>query len=110
MRLLIIASSAIALAACGGNDRAAANQDAASGLTAEDIVANDVTAIDAVTADAANIAADTAIDVGNLDDVDSGGNDAAPAKSARKSTAAAPARSSAPAAAAAPAPAANTSE
>jgi len=105
MRLTIILATSVALAACGGKDQAATNQDAASGLTAEEIVANDVTAIDAVTADAANMAADTAIDVGNLDDSVDGGNAGATAKSARK---AAPTTTRRSEPAATPPPAGNT--
>lgn len=57
-RLLPIAATALALAACHKADTAASNRSAGAAMTAEDIVSNDVTAIDAVTADAANMAAD----------------------------------------------------
>lgn len=59
MRLFVlIAFTALALAACGKDAETDGGGNAGAGLTADTIVANDVTAIDAVTADAANMAAD----------------------------------------------------
>ena len=55
---ILIAVTALALAACGKDPQADSGSNAGAGLTADNIVANDVTAIDAVTADAANMAAD----------------------------------------------------
>ena len=54
----LIATAALALAACGKDAQEDSGRNAGAGLTADNIVANDVTAIDAVTADAANMAAD----------------------------------------------------
>lgn len=55
---VLIAISALALAACNKDEQADSGTNASAGLTAENIVTNDITAIDAVTADAANMAAD----------------------------------------------------
>jgi hypothetical protein len=62
-RLILIASLAIGLGACGKGGQEVTDQN----LTAESIVSNDVTAIDAVTGDAANMAADVDLNYGNLD-------------------------------------------
>ena len=59
MRLLILtATAALTLGACGSNDQSGNTTNVDESLTADNIVSNDVTAIDAVTADAANMAAD----------------------------------------------------
>jgi hypothetical protein len=59
----MIASAALALAACGSNGTDG-NVAADTAMTAEAITANDVTAIDAVTGHAANMAAD--VDYSNV--------------------------------------------
>jgi hypothetical protein len=57
--LFLIASAALALAACGRKDGdEAATSGAGDNLTAEAISANDTTAIDAATGEDANMAAD----------------------------------------------------
>jgi hypothetical protein len=66
-RLILIASLAIGLGACGKGGQEVTDQNAGENLTAESIVSNDVTAIDAVTGDAANMAADVDLNYGNLD-------------------------------------------
>jgi PBP1b-binding outer membrane lipoprotein LpoB len=64
--LILLATAALALSACGNNDQSDNTQNVDENLTAENIVSNDVTAIDAVTGDAANMAAD--VDYSNLTD------------------------------------------
>lgn len=64
IRSFLIATAALAVAACGGDGPTAGND--ASGeeeFTREAIVANDITAIDAATSDAANMAADVAPEI-----------------------------------------------
>ena len=56
--LILVACSALALAACRNSDQSGNVTNADQGLTAESIVSNDVTAIDAVTGADANMAAD----------------------------------------------------
>jgi len=56
--LILVACSALALAACRNSDQSDNVTNADQGLTAESIVSNDVTAIDAVTGADANMAAD----------------------------------------------------
>jgi hypothetical protein len=68
-RLILIASVAMGLSACGKGGQEAIDQNAGENLTAESIVSNDVTAIDAVTGDAANMAADVDLNYGNLNEV-----------------------------------------
>ncbi len=62
---IIAASAALALTACGNNDRAENTANIDESLTAENIASNDVTAIDAVTGEAANMAADMDINFVN---------------------------------------------
>jgi hypothetical protein len=64
--LILMASVALILSACGRSDQAGQTQNADEGLSAESIVSNDVTAIDAATGDAANMAADVDLNYGNL--------------------------------------------
>src|SRR6476620_7874737 len=66
-RLILIASLAIGLGACGKGGQEVTDQNAGENLTAESIVSNDVTAIDAVTGDAANMAADVDMNFGVAD-------------------------------------------
>ncbi len=56
--LILVAGSALLLAACGSKDQSANVANTDENLSAESISANDVTAIDAVTGDASNMAAD----------------------------------------------------
>jgi hypothetical protein len=56
--LILIAVTALGLAACRNNDQADNTMNFDENLAAENIVSNDVTAIDAVTGEAANMAAD----------------------------------------------------
>ena len=65
-RLILTASAALALGACGKNNQADNANVSGDNLTAESIVSNDVTAIDAVTGDAANMAADVDMNEGDL--------------------------------------------
>ena len=81
--ILLIAGVALALGGCGNNDQTDKTQNADENLTAESIVSNDVTAIDAVTGDAANMAADSDMNFGNLDE--NTGNEPAPSPSAKPS-------------------------
>jgi hypothetical protein len=80
MRALILIAGALALAACGKNDRADNPQNVDETLTAENIVSNDVTAIDAVTADAANMAAESNIDEIPQANIEDAGNMSSPTK------------------------------
>jgi hypothetical protein len=75
--LILVATAAFALSACGNNDQTDNTQNVDENLTAENIVSNDVTAIDAVTGDDANMAAD--VDYSNLADnsLDNISNDSA---------------------------------
>ena len=68
MRVTLLLTAMLALAACGKNDQANSVQNAGDSLTAEDIVSNDVTAIDAVTGDAANMAMDVDMNFGSSAD------------------------------------------
>ena len=68
---ILIAATALALAACGKNGQAGNTTNVDQSLSAENIASNDVTAIDAVTASDANMAAD----VNYLEDVDNSAND-----------------------------------
>ena len=66
MRAFIVAAgAALALTACGNNDRAGNTANLDESLTAENIASNDVTAIDAVTGEAANMAADMDVNFTN---------------------------------------------
>ena len=68
MRALILyAGAALALTACGGNDAAENTVNLDAGLGAETIAANDTTAIDAATGEAANMAAETNLDLNAAD-------------------------------------------
>lgn len=93
--LILIAMTALALAACRGKGEADANRSADAGLTAENIVSNDVTAIDAVTADAANMAADVnyADALSNLSNNSSDSKSPAKPRAKPRSSAPAPAES-----------------
>jgi len=83
IRTSLILTAALALAACGKNGTAEANQAFSDeDFTQSAIVANDVTAIDAATGDAANMAADVPPDAA----MDNGAGD-------EGSTAATPSRS-----------------
>ena len=76
--LILIAGTALALAACRNNDQVDNTQNIDENLTAENIVSNDITAIDAVTGDAANMAAESAVnDLGNISK-DTGNDSALP--------------------------------
>jgi hypothetical protein len=97
---LLLLASILALAACKNNDQVDNTQNVDENLTAENIVSNDVTAIDAVTGDAANMAADSDMNFGNLDE--NVGNQPMPtegAKPAPKAAAPKKARPAQPAAA-----------
>ena len=77
--LILIAGTALTLAACRNNDQADNTANVDENLTAENIVSNDVTAIDAVTGDASNMAAD--VNYMNTEDnsvANLGGNSSAP--------------------------------
>jgi hypothetical protein len=79
MRAAFALAALLALSACGNNDQTDNTQNVDENLTAENIVSNDVTAIDAVTGDAANMAADSDMNFGNLDE--NAANEAAPSPS-----------------------------
>jgi len=83
MRAAFALAALLALSACRNNDQADNTQNVDENLTAENIVSNDVTAIDAVTGDAANMAADSDMNFGNLDE--NTGNEPAPSRSAKPS-------------------------
>jgi len=83
MRAAFALAALLALSACRNNDQADNTQNVDENLTAENIVSNDVTAIDAVTGDAANMAADSDMNFGNLDE--NTGNGPAPSPSAKPS-------------------------
>ena len=83
MRAAFALAALLALSACRNNDQADNTQHVDENLTAENIVSNDVTAIDAVTGDAANMAADSDMNFGNLDE--NTGNEPAPSPSAKPS-------------------------
>jgi hypothetical protein len=102
--LILIACSALAVAACGKNDAAGNTANLDQGLTADSIVSNDVTAIDAVTGADANMAAD----VNYLPEVPNGPAGSAPSGTARPSRPETGASPAANAATTEPAPAANT--
>ena len=96
--LILIATAALGLSACGNNDQTDKTQNVDENLTAENILSNDVTAIDAVTGDAANMAAD--VDYSNLADnsLDNMGNEGGSkpvAKGSRSKSQPAPSPSSA---------------
>src|SRR3954454_3020074 len=65
-RLILTATAALAVTACGKNAQTGDANAVGDNLTAESIVSNDVTAIDAVTGDAANMAADVDMNYGDL--------------------------------------------
>jgi len=83
MRAAFALAPLLALSACRNHDQPAKTQHVAENLRAENIVSNDVTAIDAVTGDAANMAADSDMNFGNLDE--NTGNEPAPSPSAKPS-------------------------
>ena len=75
MRAFIAAAgAALALTACGNNDRAENTANIDESLTAENIASNDVTAIDAVTGEAANMAAD--MDIHYTNEIDNAADNA----------------------------------
>src|SRR6476646_4214322 len=90
MRAAFALAALLALSACRNNDQADNTQNVDENLTAENIVSNDVTAIDAVTGDAANMAADSDMNFGNLDA--NAGSEPAPSPSAKPSPSPKPAR------------------
>jgi hypothetical protein len=65
-RLILTATAALAVAACGKNAQTDNANVVSDDLTAESIVSNDVTAIDAVTGDAANMASDVDMNSGDF--------------------------------------------
>lgn len=79
-RLILMASVALGLAACGKSNQADNTSIANDNLTAESIVSNDVTAIDAVTGDAANMATDVDMNEGDLSNAGSADNSVAPSR------------------------------
>ena len=86
--LILLASSALLLSACGNNDQADNSLNVDENLAAESIVSNDVTAIDAVTGDASNMAAD--VNYSAPENVDA--NDSGPAAKPATPRAKAPAK------------------
>ena len=84
--LILVAGTALSLAACGRSNEAGQVQNADESLSAESIVSNDVTAIDAATGDAANMAADVDLNYGNLLDNGAGTISNAPARASAPRT------------------------
>jgi len=84
--LILVAGTALSLAACGRSDEAGQVQNADESLSAESIVSNDVTAIDAATGDAANMAADVDLNYGNLLENGAGTISNAPARASAPRT------------------------
>ena len=78
---LLLAVAALSLASCRNNDQTDNTANVDENLATENIVSNDVTAIDAVTGDAANMAADVDINFTTEQQLNNGGNTAAPSAS-----------------------------
>lgn len=65
--LIFVASSILALSACGDKSATDVDANVSGDLAAEEIFSNDTTVIDAATGDASNMAADVTYDVNASD-------------------------------------------
>lgn len=77
--LILIAGTALALAACRNHNQVDNTTNVDESLSADNVVSNDVTAIDAVTGEDANMAADVSYNDTGLNNGTSDLNETAPA-------------------------------
>ena len=75
-RLILVASAALAIAACGKKNETDTAVNADQELAVQNITANDTTAIDAVTGDDANMAADVDYTINETDNIAADNSDA----------------------------------